>query len=129
METHTTDNPRLVLIIEDDDFLRGLTVSKLEKEGFRVDIAVDGEEGLEKVMELKPDLILLDLMLPKLDGFSLMEKLREDGVLDQQKIIIFSNLGSEEDIRRGKEFGVEDYLVKSSFTLDELVEKIKESLA
>ena len=118
-----------ILIIEDDDFLRGLTVAKLEKEGFRVEVAVDGEEGLEKIQTLSPNMILLDLMLPILSGFEIMEKLREAGTLEQQRIVIFSNLGSEEDIRRGKEFGVEDYLVKSSFTLDELVEKIKASLA
>lgn len=126
-ETHTTTD--IILIIEDDDFLRSLTVTKLEKEGFSVEIAEDGEEGLEKIKTLQPKLILLDLMLPKIDGFGIMQQLKDENMLDGGKIIIFSNLGSEEDIRRGKEFGVEDYLVKSAFTLDELVEKIKTSLS
>ena len=118
-----------ILIVEDDDFLRSLAVTKLEKEGFTVEVAVDGNEGLAKITSVKPDLILLDLMLPGVDGFGIMEKLQEEGTLAQQKIIIFSNLGSDEDIRRAQQYNVEDYLVKSSFTLDELVEKIKESLA
>ncbi|MCB9808975.1 response regulator [Candidatus Nomurabacteria bacterium] len=118
-----------ILIIEDDDFLRSLAVTKLEKEGLTVDIAIDGVEGLRKINETQPALILLDLMLPNLDGFELMQRLQEAGTLGQYKIIIFSNLGSEEDIRRAQQYGVEDYLVKSSFTLDELVEKIKESLS
>ena len=118
-----------ILIVEDDDFLRSLAVTKLEKEGFTVAVAVDGNDGLAKIASVKPDLILLDLMLPGVDGFGIMEKLQEEGTLVQQKIIIFSNLGSDEDIRRAQQYNVEDYLVKSSFTLDELVEKIKESLA
>jgi len=118
-----------ILIVEDDDFLRSLAVTKLEKEGFTVAVAVDGNDGLAKIASVKPDLILLDLMLPGVDGFGIMEKLQEEGTLAQQKIIIFSNLGSDEDIRRAQQYNVEDYLVKSSFTLDELVEKIKESLA
>jgi len=121
-----TDQP--ILIIEDDDFLRSLTVTKLEKEGFKVDIAIDGLQGVAKIKEIKPSLILLDLMLPNLDGFGVLQQLQDENILEQQKVIIFSNLGSEEDIRRARGFAIEDYLVKSSFTLDELVEKIKESL-
>lgn len=121
-----TDQP--ILIIEDDDFLRSLAVTKLEKEGFTVDVAIDGLEGVAKIKEMKPALILLDLMLPHLDGFGVLQQLQDENTLNQQKIIIFSNLGSEEDIRRARAFAIEDYLVKSSFTLDELVEKIKESL-
>lgn len=117
-----------ILIIEDDDFLRSLTVTKLEKEGFVVDVALDGLQGLAKIKEVQPALILLDLMLPHLDGFGVLQQLQDDGALGQHKVIIFSNLGSEEDIRRARAFAIEDYLVKSSFTLDELVEKIKEAL-
>lgn len=121
-----TDQP--ILIIEDDDFLRSLAVTKLEKEGFTVDVAIDGIQGVQKIKEINPALILLDLMLPNLDGFGVLQQLQDENLLAGQKVIIFSNLGSEEDIRRARTFAIEDYLVKSSFTLDELVEKIKESL-
>lgn len=126
MTTINTDKP--ILIIEDDDFLRSLAVTKLEKEGFTVAIAADGQEGLDKIAEVSPALILLDLMLPHVDGFGIMQTLQDAGTLDAQNIIVFSNLGSEEDIRRAQAYGINEYLIKSSFTLDELVDKIKEIL-
>ncbi len=116
-----------ILIIEDDDFLRSLTVTKLEKEGFHVEMAVNGTNGLEKIQTTHPSLILLDLMLPGIDGFEILSQMNDRGPITTP-IIIFSNLGSEEDIRRVQQYGVTEYLIKSSFTLDELVEKIKKIL-
>ncbi len=117
-----------ILIIEDDEFLRGLATTKLQKAGFTVDTAGDGEEGIRKLIEVKPDLLLLDLMLPHVSGFEVMEKIKEHTELSTMKIIIFSNLGSDEDITRATNLGAHDYMVKSSFTLDELVKKIQEHL-
>lgn len=113
-----------VLIIEDDDFLRSLAVTKLQKSGFAVTTAADGEAGLSLALTDTPDLLLLDLMLPGMDGFAVLEKLRENPATKTLKVVIFSNLGDSEDIKRGQSLGVVDYLVKASFTLDELVEKI-----
>jgi DNA-binding response OmpR family regulator len=121
-------NPHKVLIIEDDDFLRSLATSKLQKAGFTVEIAADGQVGVTKITEFTPELILLDLMLPVLDGFGVLAQMKQLGLLATTKVIIFSNLGSEEEIKKAKEFGITDYIVKSSFTLDELVQKVQTTL-
>ncbi len=113
-----------ILIIEDDDFLRSLAVTKLQKHGYSVMTAADGETGLELTLKEKPDLLLLDLMLPGISGFEVLEKIRANADTKTLKVIIFSNLGDSEDIKRAQELGVVDYLVKASFTLDELTEKI-----
>jgi len=113
-----------VLIIEDDDFLRSLAVTKLQKAGYSVATAANGEAGVDMAMTDIPDILLLDLMLPGIDGFAVLEKLRANPATKTLKVIIFSNLGDSADIKRGQDLGVVDYLVKASFTLDELVEKI-----
>ncbi len=117
-----------ILIIEDDDFLRSLESTKLKKAGFIVDIATDGKTGLDKLRVEMPHLILLDLMLPNVDGFQVLETLKTEGLLEKSKVIVFSNLGSDEDINKVKPYNVAAYIIKSSFTLDELVEKIAATL-
>jgi DNA-binding response OmpR family regulator len=117
-----------VMIFEDDDFLRSLVVTKLQKESLLVATNVDGANALAGVKAEKPDIILLDLMLPAASGFDILKELRNDAETKDIKVIIFSNLGDEEDITKGNELGATDYLVKSNFTLDELVEKLKVSL-
>jgi DNA-binding response OmpR family regulator len=117
-----------VMIFEDDDFLRSLVVTKLQKESLIVATNVDGANALAGVKNEKPDIILLDLMLPAASGFDILKELRNDAETKDIKVIIFSNLGDEEDITKGNELGATDYLVKSNFTLDELVEKLKVSL-
>lgn len=114
-----------ILIIEDDDFLRSLAVSKLEKEGFVMETAGTGDEGLAKLMALPPDLVILDLMLPNVSGFEILEKIRSTDTMKKLKVIVFSNLGEESDVKKCLDLGVSDYLVKANFTLDELGEKIK----
>jgi len=122
------DTPQTILIIEDDDFLRSLAVTKLQKEGFNVTTAADGELGMTALQENKPDILLLDMMLPKVDGFEILANIQNDPNYASMKKIVFSNLGSEEDIRRGSELGAENFLIKSRSTLDELVQKIKDTL-
>lgn len=117
-----------VLIIEDDDFLRSLAVTKLEKEGFAVTMAANGQEGLAQVTTTAPDLIILDLMLPIMSGFDVLKTLKASDTTKNIKVIVFSNLGEESDIKTCLDLGANDYLVKANFTLDELVEKIKELL-
>jgi DNA-binding response OmpR family regulator len=117
-----------ILIIEDDKFLRELIAKKLIEEGFNVDEAVDGEEGLRKSKEGNPDLILLDLILPGIDGFEILAKIKEDPETKSIPVIILSNLGQKEDIEKGLKLGAFDYLVKAHFTPGEIIEKVRNAL-
>ncbi|MDB4984593.1 MAG: two component transcriptional regulator, winged helix family [Patescibacteria group bacterium] len=114
-----------ILIIEDDDFLRSLAVTKLEKEGFTVSMAADGQSGLAAITANMPDLIILDLMLPVMSGFDVLKSIKAQDATKDIKVIVFSNLGEDSDIKTCLDMGANDYLVKANFTLDELVEKIK----
>ncbi len=114
-----------ILIIEDDKFLRELIAKKLAKDGYEISEAVDGEEGVKKTKETKPDLILLDLILPEMDGFEVLSKIKEDPVSSSIPVIILSNLGQKEDIEKGLKMGATDYLIKAHFTPGEIVEKIR----
>ena len=117
-----------ILIIEDDKFLRELIAQKLIKEGYEISEAVDGEEGLKKIKEEKPDLVLLDLILPEIDGFEVLTRIKEDPALSLIPVIILSNLGQKEDVERGLKIGAVDYLIKAHFTPGEIIEKIKNAL-
>lgn len=119
---------RKILIIEDDSFLQGLESSKLKKDNYEVITASDGEEGMEKINELGIDLILLDLILPKFDGFEILKKIKETEALKKIPVIVFSNLSEEKDIKKAEALGATDFMVKSNFTLDELVEHINKIL-
>lgn len=114
-----------IMIIEDDDFLRSLAVTKLEKEGFTVTMAANGQEGLAALQADAPDLLILDLMLPIMSGFDVLKSMKADEKLKSIKVIVFSNLGEESDIKTCLDLGANDYMVKANFTLDELVDKIK----
>src|SRR4030042_1829440 len=114
-----------ILIIEDDKFLRDLIAQKLLKEDFDISQAVDGEEGIKKIKEEKPDLILLDLILPGIDGFEVLTQMKSDQNLPPIPVIILSNLGQKEDIEKGMKLGATDYLIKAHFTPGEIIDKIK----
>ena len=117
-----------LLVVEDDEFLVKMYESGLVKEGFRVSTAGDGEIGLRSAEELRPDLILLDLILPKMDGFSCLEKLKENPTTKRIPVIILSNLGQNSDLKRGLEMGAEDYLIKTDYTVKQVGEKVKKTL-
>ncbi len=117
-----------ILVVEDDKFLRELIIQKLIKEDYETLEAVDGEEGIKKIKEEKPDLVLLDLILPGIDGFEVLSKKKEDSSLDQIPVIILSNLGQKEDVERGLKLGAVDYLIKAHFTPGEIIEKAKNAL-
>jgi DNA-binding response OmpR family regulator len=119
---------KTILIIEDDKFLRELIARKLNEEDFEVSEAVDGEEGIKKIKEEKPDLILLDLILPGIDGFEVLARMREDSTLSSIPVIILSNLGQKEDVEKGLKMGAVDYLIKAHFTPGEIIDKIKAAL-
>ena len=120
--------PKTIIIIEDDKFLRELIVQKLLKEGYEISEAIDGEEGIKKIKEEKPDLILLDLILPGIDGFEVLSQMGEDPKLSLIPVIILSNLGQKEDVEKGMKLGAVDYLIKAHFTPGEIIEKIKKAL-
>jgi DNA-binding response OmpR family regulator len=119
-----------VLLVEDDAFLREICSKKLVKEGFTVYEAIDGEQALNGVGKVEPDIILLDIILPAVDGFQILHQIREN----QNKkvaiapVIMLSNLGQDDDIKKAMEMGANDYLVKAHFTTEEIVEKIKKTL-
>lgn len=117
-----------ILIIEDDKFLRELISRKLLSEGFKIEEAIDGEEGLAKAKETKPDLILLDLILPGLDGFEVLQRIKDDPSTASIPVLILSNLGQKDEIERGLSLGAVDFLVKAHFTPEEIVSKMKEVL-
>lgn len=120
--------PKTILIIEDDKFLRELIAQKLSKEGYNTSEAVDGEEGIKKIQQEKPNLVLLDLILPGIDGFEVLSKMQQDPLLAQIPVIILSNLGQKEDVEKGLKLGAVDYLIKAHFTPGEIIEKIKSAL-
>jgi len=119
---------KTILIIEDDKFLRELIVRKLNDEDFEVSEAVDGEEGIKKVIEEKPDLVLLDLILPGIDGFEVLARMKKESALSLIPVIILSNLGQKDDVEKGIKMGAVDYLIKAHFTPGEIIEKIKVAL-
>ncbi len=123
-----THNMKKILIIEDDRFLRELIARKLVSEKFDILEAVDGEKGLKTLKEKKPDLVLLDLILPGIDGFEVLTQMKNDPALSSIPVIILSNLGQREDVERGLKLGAVDYLVKAHFTPNEIIGKIKQSL-
>ena len=114
-----------ILIIEDDKFLRELMVKKLLTMDYDVAFAVDGESGLSMIKEVKPDVVLLDLILPGINGFEVLEKAKQDPEIADIPVIILSNLGQKEDIERGQELGAADFMIKAHFTPQEVANKIK----
>jgi len=118
-----------ILLIEDDKFLRELIIQKLGKEGFDVVEAAEGEIGVTKMEEEKPDLVLLDLILPGIDGFEVLRRVKANTAVSSIPVIILSNLGQRDDVEKGIELGAVDYLIKAHFTPGEIVEKIKAVLS
>jgi CheY-like chemotaxis protein len=121
-------NGKKVLIIEDDKFLSLVLKSKMERDGFMVSEAVDGEEGLAKTRSEKPDIILLDLILPKMSGFEFMEVVRTDPELTKIPVLVASNLGQDSDIQKAKSLGVQDYYVKAVTPVDQIAAMVKKAV-
>lgn len=119
-----------VLIVEDDKFLSELISTKLTKEGFEIYLATDGENGMSIAEEKNPDIILLDIMLPGMSGFEVLQALKahENDAVKNIPVLILSNFGQETKVKEGLELGAADYLVKANFTTGEIVEKIKTTL-
>lgn len=118
-----------VLLVEDDSFLANIYKTKFELEGFKVSVAENGELGLKEAKKKKPDLILLDILLPKMDGFTVLGHLKEDRELKNTPVILLTNLGQKDDVEKGLELGAADYLIKAHFKPSETVEKVRSVLA
>ncbi|MBL7156315.1 MAG: response regulator [Candidatus Pacebacteria bacterium] len=123
-----SNNKKKILLIEDEEIMIGLLVKKLEDQGYEVEVAIDGEQGMSKIKQFKPDLILLDIVLPKMGGFEIMEKMVEDSELAKIPVIIISNSGQPVDLERAKKLGAKDWLVKTEFDPREVVEKVKKQI-
>jgi len=118
-----------ILIVEDDRFISKMYQTKLELEGYQVEVAENGMEGVEKSKSFLPDVILLDILMPELDGFGVLEAAKKDEMTRNIPIIVMSNLGQEEHVKRALSLGAKNYIVKSQFTPSAVVEKIKETIA
>lgn len=114
-----------ILLVEDDLFLVRAYQAMFKKEGFVVVVAYDGIEATEKVKAEKPDLILLDIMLPKRSGFEFLEDVKKDKELKDIPVVILSVLGHDRDIEKAKKLGAADYIVKSEETLRSVMDKIR----
>jgi DNA-binding response OmpR family regulator len=117
-----------ILVIEDEATLQQALTEYLSEEKFEVISALDGEKGLELSASASPDLILLDIILPKMDGFEILEKIKHNEKTKNIPVILLTNLESVEDIQRAFEKGATTYLVKADFKLEDVVNKIKETL-
>jgi DNA-binding response OmpR family regulator len=121
-----------ILLVEDDPFLIDIYQKKLKDSGFKVEVAKDGEKALEILKEKNFDLMLLDIVLPRIDGWKILEELREmkkeKKDLEKMKIVIWSNLGEKEDIKKGLSLGATSYLIKANFTPSEVVREIEKLL-
>lgn len=114
-----------ILLVEDDLPISKMYATKLQMEGFEVEVAQNGEDGLAKIKEGVYDLVLLDLMIPKLGGMEVLEQTRSEKNMARLPVIVLSNLSQEEDILRAHELGVKDFLIKSNHTPSEVVRIVK----
>lgn len=114
-----------ILLIEDDQFLAKILGKTLESNGYNVTYAITGKEGLAKAGHADPQLIVLDIILPDIDGFELLGKFKANPRVKHVPVIIVSNLGQEEDVQRGMALGASDYIIKSDLSLNDIVAKVK----
>lgn len=119
---------KYILIVEDDDFILDVYEKKLALEGYSIAIARNGNEAMELIRKRRPDLLLLDIMLPLKDGFQVLKEIREDEELTDIRVIVMSNLSQNKDMARAKELGVTDYIVKSNISLPDMVERVRKAM-
>ena len=117
-----------ILVIEDDPFLSSMYMTKFEMDGFIVRCAEDGQVGVAAAAEFLPDITLLDIMMPKMNGFQVLEFLKKDDKLARIPVILLTNLNQRDDVTRGLELGATDYLIKAHFMPSEVVEKVRKLL-
>ena len=121
-------HPKKILLVEDDDALAGVYQIRLEAEGFDVKRVPNGEDALASALSYRPDLIILDVMMPKVSGFDVLDILRNTPDTTNMKIVMLTALGQDSDKQRAEELGVDDYLIKSQVVIADVVERIKTHL-
>jgi len=122
------DEKTKILLVEDDTFLVEMYTTKFELEGFSVIAAEDGKKGLEMAEKENPDIILLDILMPKMDGFAVLDALKKNKELANIPVVLLTNLGQKDDVKKGFEKGAVGYLIKAHFMPSEVVDKIKKIL-
>ena len=118
-----------ILIIEDDPFLSEMYAAKFVQNDFQTEVAADGKIGMVKIKANKPDLILLDIVLPKMDGFEMLKKIKEDSKLKKIPVILLTNLGQKNEVEKGLALGADEYIIKAHFTPTAVVAKVKDILS
>lgn len=121
-------HPKRILFVEDDDALAGVYLVRLQAEGFEVKRVVNGEEALAEAISYKPDLVLLDIMMPKVSGFDVLDIIRNTPETANLKVIILTALSQESDKKRAEQLGVDEYLVKSRVVITDVIARIKHHL-
>jgi len=121
-------NKKYILVVEDDSFVMDIYQTKLGEAGYEVEGAINGLEALKKIEEKKPDLILLDIIMPQMDGMEFLKKMKSQKEFEKTPVIMLTNLSQKEEIDKGFELGARDYLIKSHFTPSEVLEKVKNYL-
>ncbi|PIS04962.1 MAG: response regulator [Candidatus Buchananbacteria bacterium CG10_big_fil_rev_8_21_14_0_10_42_9] len=119
---------QLILLVEDDEFLAELYATKLELEGYEVALAKDGASALKLVSEKTINLVLLDIILPKMDGFEVLSKLKSNSKTKNIPVILLTNLSQKDEVKKGFDLGADDYLIKAHFMPSEVITKIKNIL-
>jgi len=118
-----------IVLVEDDSLMSGVLATHLVNEGFEVVLVVDGAQAFERIQTERPDVVLLDIILPGIGGFDILQKLKQDESTRSIPVLVLSNLGSEEEIQRGISLGAEGYLVKANNTVEEVMKKMKDILS
>lgn len=126
--TEANQRPKKILLVEDDDSLANVYLTRLQAEGFDVKRVPNGEDALAGTLQYRPDLILLDIMMPKVSGFDVLDILRNTPEVGNVKIIMLTALSQDSDVERAKKLGVDDYLVKSQVVIADVVSRIKHHL-
>ncbi len=117
-----------ILLVEDDKFLREMLAQKFSAQGLEIQTAIDGKNALDTLKNFIPDLMILDLLLPDIDGFGVLENMKKDSNLASIPVVVLSNLDKAEDMQRAHSLGAKDFMVKSNFSLNEIISKAKEVL-
>jgi DNA-binding response OmpR family regulator len=123
-----SETRKRILFVEDDDALANVYIIRLQAEGFDVRRVANGEEALATALNYKPDLVLLDVMMPRVSGFDVLDILRNTPETSDVKVMMLTALGQESDIERAKQLGVNDYLVKSQVVIADVIDRIRQQL-
>jgi DNA-binding response OmpR family regulator len=117
-----------ILLVEDDPFLIDIYTTKLKEAGFEIEVARDGQSALKRLNRKRPDLLVLDIVLPHIDGWEILGKIKEEDQLKGLLIVILSNLGQKQEVKKGLDLGATKYLIKAHYNPSEIIEEIKEIL-